>query len=546
MGRRLLSAGVMVAGLLVVGGAAVVANAGENSVTPSAGTGASGTLLRQDGGLYPRAIRLQHSGAANGRIIAGVVTFVKGNGQGAFYESTDDGTTFTQVGTVAPPDAANGAGLCCGSLLELPQQVGDLPAGTLLWAASVGAKAVDRRMSLQIWRSSDISRTWSYLSSCYVAGNAGGLWEPELSVDTAGRLVCYFSDETEQPSHSQTIRRAVSSDGVNWGGPVETVAGSTSTLRPGMPTVRRLPDGTYLLVYEVCGDGYGCAAYLRKSVDGSDWGAASNLGTRITTVDGKYFAHAPTVTWLDNGTANGRLLLVGQMLYQPDGTVAPGNGKTVLVNTEKGTGGWYTVAAPVVVPDPYADPCPNYSSTLVPSMDGARALEIATSYDSDGVCKAYFTTGSILGSHDAAGITSGKTYRLVNVLSRLCLDVSADSRVSGGNIQQWTCNNLGPQNFNVTSVGGGYYTLKGENSKLCVDVKSGSVSAGANVQQWTCNGTGAQAWRIQSVGNNYYTLVNKNSGVCLDVQGGSTSPGGNVWQWYCNSQSPQIWNFQAR
>ncbi|MFF5671720.1 hypothetical protein ACFY8S_16565 [Streptomyces hygroscopicus] len=59
---------------------------------------ASGTLLRDGTGLYPRAVRLQHNGAANGRVLASVVTFRGSDGIGAIYESTDDGATFRQVG----------------------------------------------------------------------------------------------------------------------------------------------------------------------------------------------------------------------------------------------------------------------------------------------------------------------------------------------------------------------------------------------------------------------------------------------------------------
>jgi hypothetical protein len=543
---RLIGIVSLIAALALAGGSPS-ASASVTGSPVRASASATGALLRPTTGLYPRAIRRSHAGPADGRIVASVVAFAGNSGQGAFYESTDQGATFTQVGAAAPAGSANGGGLCCGSLLELPQQLGDLPAGTLLWAASVGANAPDRRMSLQVWKSADVGRTWSYLSSCAVAANTGGLWEPELSIDGAGRLACYFSDETGQPAHSQVIRRAASSDGVSWSAPVDTVVGATSTLRPGMPTVRQVPGG-YLMAYEVCStDGsYGCAAFLRTSVDGANWGSAANLGTRISTADGRYFAHAPTISWLDNGTANGRLLLVGQMLYNADGTVAPGNGSTILVNTEKGTGGWFEVPAPVSVPAPYANYCPNYSSALLPAVGGASVLEIATSYADDGACKPYFATGSVLGSQAATGITAGKTYRLVDVLSRLCLDVAADSRVAGGNIEQWTCNGLGPQNFVVTSVGGGYFTLKGQNSGMCADVANGSPDAGADVRQWTCNGTSAQAWRIVGVGNGYYTLVSKVSGQCLDVQGGSATAGANVWQWTCNSQSPQIWSFQLR
>ena len=51
-------------------------------VSTSHAEAATGQLLRNDTGLYPRAVRLQHSGAANGRMLASVVTFVGADGIG--------------------------------------------------------------------------------------------------------------------------------------------------------------------------------------------------------------------------------------------------------------------------------------------------------------------------------------------------------------------------------------------------------------------------------------------------------------------------------
>ncbi|MFJ8934863.1 hypothetical protein ACIRL0_03990 [Streptomyces sp. NPDC102365] len=140
---------------------------------------ATGSVLRNDTGLYPRAIRLAHSGSANGRVLSSVVTFSGNNGLGAVYESTDSGGSFRQVGAVGDPEAAGGQGLCCSTLFELPRAIGGLPAGTLLWAASVGQDETNRRMALRVFKSDDVGRTWSFLSTIATAGSTGGLWEPE-------------------------------------------------------------------------------------------------------------------------------------------------------------------------------------------------------------------------------------------------------------------------------------------------------------------------------------------------------------------------------
>lgn len=508
---------------------------------------ASGAVLRDGTGLYPRVVRLAQSGSANGQLIAAVVDFDSRGGVVVIYRSADNGATFSEIGQIHDPAAAKG--LCCSTLFELPQQVGSMPAGTLLWAASVGQDPADRRMALDVWQSRDHGATWSFLSVCAAANTTGGLWEPALSVDSAGDLVCHYSDETDPARHSQSLQEKFSSDGVNWSAPYPTVAPVDAGLRPGMATVVQLGNGSYYMTYEVCGTGdqYDCAGRYRTSADGANWGPPADIGPLIRTATGQYFTHAPVVAWLDNGTPAGRLALVGQQFREAGGAIATTSGRTVLINTEGGGGNWFPIGAPVAVPSPDGSYCPNYSSALLPSTDGTRLLEIATDYDGT-VCKPYFATGSAGGTGDSsgAGLSSGNTYRLLNVISGNCLDVSADSRVPGGNIQQWSCNGLGPQDFVFTERTAGNFTLTGRNSGLCVAVDGASTQAGANVSQQRCDGSAAQSWQPLNQGDGYWTLRNANSAMCLDVAGGSTAPGANVQQWTCNKLSAQIWKLERR
>ncbi|MYQ40950.1 exo-alpha-sialidase [Streptomyces sp. SID4921] len=386
-----------VLGLLLTTSATATATGTGTGTAAASSPMATGTPLRDGTGLYPRAIRLAHNGAANGRVLASVVAFDGNNGIGAIHESTDSGATFHEVGRVADPESAAGQGLCCTTLFELPRPVGALRAGTLLWASSAGQDETDRRMALRIWRSDDIGASWSYLSSCAVAGGTGGLWEPELSVAADGALVCHYADETD-PAHSQKLVAARSYDGVRWEGHHSTVASGWEPDRPGMPVVRQLPNGTYFMSYEICNPGgqYQCVVHYRTSADGWDWGDPTWLGIRPETADGRYFRAAPTIAWAPSpgGGSDGRILLVGQRLLNRDGTLAAGSGRTVLTNAQNGEGPWSAIAAPVTVPDPEVNYCQNYSSPLLPSEDGRQLLQIATDFDGT-VCRAYFGTGSL-------------------------------------------------------------------------------------------------------------------------------------------------------
>jgi len=68
------------------------------------------------------------------------------------------------------------------------------------------------------------------------------------------QLICYYSDSRD-PNHSQKISHQASADGVNWAAAVDDVALSPSSLRPGMPVVSKLPNGSYFMTYEVVNEG---------------------------------------------------------------------------------------------------------------------------------------------------------------------------------------------------------------------------------------------------------------------------------------------------
>ena len=281
---------------------------------------ATGKLLRNGTGLYPRVVRLAHSGSANGAARRlGRRLRRRGRRRGDLPQHRR--RRHLHRDRRHPRPGRPRAGCAASTLFELPQQIGAMPAGTLLWAASVGQDAANRRMAIDVWESPDHGVTWSQLPPCQTAPNTGGLWEPEFYVDAEGDLVCHYSDETNPGAHSQSLEERFSSDGRTWGQVFPTVAPANAGLRPGMAIVTQRIDGSYYMTYEVCGTGdkYDCAAHYRTSADGADWGPPADIGPVITTETGQYFTHAPTVAWLNNGTAAGRLVLVGQQFREADG-----------------------------------------------------------------------------------------------------------------------------------------------------------------------------------------------------------------------------------
>ncbi len=494
------------------------------------------------GSFYPRALR-----RSNGVLIASVVTKqASGHVGGTILESTDDALSFHVIGAIDEPLASGG--LCCATLFELPKAVGELPVGALLWSASVGGDQAAQPMALPVWSSVDGGRTWSPLSTAYVAGvphaPGKGLWEPEFSMLDDGTLVCHFSDETD-PAHSQKLAAVRTSDGITWGARKDTVALPTAGYRAGMASVRPGP-GTFFMSYEVCGvPGDSCTAHLRMSADGWDWGDPTNIGLRPSTVDGKYFQHAPTLAWSSAPGQEGRLFLVGQVTLEASGQVAAENGNFVMANAEAGKNFWYGIPAPApVVPAPYDNFCPNYSSALVPLDDGAVGLEVSSRWDG-AICRSYFARGPLLGTGDATGVQSGSTYRLVNTQSAMCLDVASGSLAAGGRVQQWTCDGTGQQRWTFARAAEGTFSLTAQNSGLCLSPAAGAQAAGTMLEQDPCDGSAVQSWTLHNVGVGSYELLHSR-GLCLDDAGGSTTAGGTIQEWTCNDRSPQIWHVEEQ
>ncbi|MRW91441.1 exo-alpha-sialidase [Duganella sp. FT80W] len=389
------------------GGSGVIASSGSGgttATTPVANAGTRGTLIADAFGAYPRLVRQSHhaSAALNGRVLASMQSTESGQSVGAIYASGDDGLSYSRIGTIADPDFKGGH--CCAALYELPVKIGALPAGTLLYAASVGQERT-APMENRIYQSADGGVTWNYLSLCgkgRIAKNSkdpSGIWEPEFAIAASGELMCYYSDET-LAGHSQILVEVSSGDGVNWSAPRTIVAGDDPNARPGMAIVRRLPSGAYLMTYENCYAGpLDCALRAKRSADGIDWGAANDPGFRLETASGQFFRHAPTFTWAPvAGQPNGMLIAIGQILFDKNGVPDAGNGKTMFTNTSAdGSGAWAAVASPLAIaaPPSVTNWCQNYSSPLLPSADGKRLLMLQTDGGADQSCRTRYGSAAL-------------------------------------------------------------------------------------------------------------------------------------------------------
>src|SRR5688500_11319677 len=78
----------------------------------------TGELLRVGGSSYPRLVRLESSGEANGRVLSSRTTYRDNAGFAVIFESRDDGKTFQPLSEIRDPAGENTKGMCCSTLYE--------------------------------------------------------------------------------------------------------------------------------------------------------------------------------------------------------------------------------------------------------------------------------------------------------------------------------------------------------------------------------------------------------------------------------------------
>ncbi|MET0357113.1 MAG: family 43 glycosylhydrolase [Cellvibrio sp.] len=129
-------------------------------------------------------------------------------------------------------------------------------------------------------------------------------------------------------------------------------------------------------------------------------------------------------------------------------------------------------------------------------------------------------------------------------LSGKLLEVASADQADGANVVQWS--NLGGTNqqWDIASVGDGYYSIRAVHSGKSLDILNFSGLNGGDIRQWTYFSNPNQQWRFVDAGNGYYGIISKFNNLALDVLGFSTADGGDVVQWQYLNGHNQHWQIQ--
>ncbi|MEA9985614.1 ricin-type beta-trefoil lectin domain protein [Subtercola sp. RTI3] len=526
-----------------------LAAGGLSAYAADAATTSSGTLYHPstasgstEDASYPRVIRLQHNGSANGTLLSTFSHSGTGVPKANFpvYRSTDNGITWTSTPISTVTDTVHGWDLDGPTLYELPQAEGTLPAGTLLASGTAWNHGDYTQQAIEVFVSTNQGATWSYRSSC--ASETGqpntikhGIWEPEFDVAANGHLVCYFSDERPSSNnYNQVLAHVSSTDGgATWGTEVYDVAVQDNVQRPGMATIVNLPNGSYAMSYEDCKDGFdpdqACDVYIKTSSNAESWNAAS-LGTKIQTSDNRFLLHTPYLSWSPAGGTNGALIVSGQRVVAgTDGSLAvqPESGHVLFVNKNLGVGAWQEITTAVTTDptggyDAGETACAGYSSPLLAAVSGSSFLMMAGVHVATGKCETDFASANL---PSATGQITGP-----GTIAK-CIDVNTNTSAAGNAVQLYTCGAASGQQWSLETDG----TIRAFDK--CLDIVGNATGNSAKVELYGCNGVGGQQWQVRAD----HSLYNPQSGRCLDDPQAITADGTQLQIYDCNGLSTQQW-----
>ena len=141
-------------------------------------------------------------------------------------------------------------------------------------------------------------------------------------------------------------------------------------------------------------------------------------------------------------------------------------------------------------------------------------------------------------------LLSGHTYVLVNVNSGQALDDTGWSTTHGTYLEQWDNWGGPPQQWTISNVGNGNWTIVNNFSQMAVDDTNWSTTAGTPIEQWDNWGGLPQRWKLVPVGDGSYKIINTYSNLLMEVGGASQTHGASIGQWYDNGNACQHWRFQ--
>ena len=231
-------------------------------------------------GAYPRATYL-----SDGSLLGIYTAFEGGNNILKIVKSTDDASTWSDVGSVTNETSAT-HDLDNGAIMQLP-------SGRIIVSyrnhdkdPSTGAFTFYR---ITVCGSDDGGKTFNFLSQAHEESDPGksqttrnegarsngppvkGVWEPFLRTAANGDLQIYYSLENSKADQDVQMRTSTDA-GATWGPQVTVIGADATNRRDGMPGVATVGPKALVAVFESSLDGVFSVQAVTSADDGATWG----------------------------------------------------------------------------------------------------------------------------------------------------------------------------------------------------------------------------------------------------------------------------------
>ncbi len=186
---------------------------------------------------------------------------------------------------------------------------------------------------------------------------------------------------------------------------------------------------------------------------------------------------------------------------------------------------------------------PKYGFMISYYNEGARDLNSLYSSDCGNNTYLPVLTFNYVTGPALSAVTAG-VYYIRNKYSGKYIDVQQAYQTSDVNIGQYNFNGYKNQQWKITSVGSGWYTIRPQHAPgMAMDVLDNSPDNTANIIQHKFHGARCQQFGFIKNANGSYRIVTKttNGTRCLAVQYALTTDGGNIFQYNYGSQANDNW-----
>jgi len=514
--------------------------------------------------VYPKSAQLP-----SGRLVASFENSVVPASGGTagqtlpIYKSDDDGTSWQHLAEVKAPAylSSNPAYAKYTSnwtspyLYALPQQVGNLSAGTLLLASIVSGedhyyrehKAADPNwtptndgdrsdMALALYASNDEGATWRVVNIIATGGWQGGsagatgvniaaantyaqvdpLWEPFLTI-YQGQLVAYYSDEndyigvttagepildpanaTAPDSHGQILaHKTWNGTSAAWSSPVVDVQGLNQSMGGGKTEIGGGRPG--MTTVAPTSDGRWLITY-------EYWGGGANIRYKIATSPLDFRSTGgqagAEIGGLPVSGGSGALATGGSpvLIGLPDGRIvynAAGSASVWVNETGSSTGTWTRYQTNIGA---------GYSRTLQ-YVEGTGRVVILQGTWGGAASAAIIRFGEVdLGDSD------GAYQQLVNRQTGQVLGTGGnvtDANIGNGDVPDVVLEDAGAtavpdtQYWHLATKGGNSVTLLNKSGGRAAGIWTGSATAGQRIGQWV-DDTATGTWNLVATSGGYY------------------------------------------